>query len=128
MPLEVGRAPGYGYILTTPLGSRYRGLPGLSSSFTSGKLLLGGWVNSFDGSLRFWVTLRMWVRRARQTVYNRALVRYHTGPSLLGTRRRDDSDSQRKLRRLVQKAYYVDDHKQAFSTLTSDLIGVTYMS
>ena len=38
-------------------------------------------------SVKFWIHLRMWVRRTRQTVYSRALVRHHL-PSILGKRRR----------------------------------------
>ena len=34
----------------------------------------------------FWLRLRMWIRRARRTVINRALVRHHL-PSLLGKRK-----------------------------------------
>jgi hypothetical protein len=34
----------------------------------------------------FWLSLRLWMRRARRAVFTKALVRYHT-PSLLGKRR-----------------------------------------
>ena len=111
---KVGRAP---YILTTARGNQYTGPPKLSDKFTDdslSRLYAGGgyggrwigghwvghplgiwpWLYTYDTSwedrnpmLRLFVTLRMWVRRARQRVYNRALIRHYT-PTLLGKRQR----------------------------------------
>ena len=44
-------------------------------------------IHHYPFTSRFFLRLRMWMRRARRTVYTRALVGHHL-PSLLGKRRR----------------------------------------
>ena len=43
-------------------------------------------IHHYPFTSRFFLRLRMWMRRARRTVYTRALVRHHI-PTLLGKRK-----------------------------------------
>ena len=56
----------------------------LTHAITKRVPFIGGYRLPFTAV--FWLRLRMWIRRARRTVINRALVRHHL-PSLLGKRK-----------------------------------------
>ena len=96
---KVGRRPGYGTVLDGSDGTKYgyggslySAPPTLARDFADGtKTFLTWWIPGTPPELivyprlRFIVRLRAWVRKAREAVYNKALVRHYT-PSLLGKR------------------------------------------
>ena len=99
---KVGRRPGYGTVLDGSDGTKYgyggslysapptlaRDFAEYSKTFwTFYPVVPAGTPPGvfFYPRLRFIVRLRAWVRKAREAVYNKALVRHYT-PSLLGKR------------------------------------------